>query len=510
VVTSAITLPGSLTTLPGTTITTVQATTAIVTAPGSTVTLPGVVNTVTVPGSVFLTTILSVKTIPGSTFTTVTSKPTTITVPGSILTLPGQTTLSTFTVPPSTVVSTLPQTVESGIGTVTGSPSVSEATPTNNVVTSVSGPIVCPQLTVNPTFTPASPLPTDFTWGCPPGKLCHPRKSPGDDDCNFPAGPPADTYFCAPDECITSPPLPPPQFWGEPIVSNEIAKYNVTPGYYNLFPSEFGLGYDIFAFPNGTQIQKRALFNSLHRRQAQGPAKIPGQCYDECNNCMLEAESTGKTAELCSQKSAFEVNLSNCQKCIQLHGTGSKTTIGSPPEFQQFLSFCSSLPGGVQAQPVPESAGSGSGANGGNPPPPSSTGNQPVPSNAGAIQNSASNNAGGQNSVPSNAGGNQNSVPSNAGGSQNSVPSNAGAIQNSATGSQNSAPSATQGNNQVPNPSTGQVISNPGSSKTGAGASSTTTTNPLFTGAGSPSVIKLSHSLSLGIFGLVSLLNILL
>jgi len=278
------------------------------------------------------------------------------------------------------------------------------------------------------------------------------------------------------------------------------------PGYYNLFPSEFGLGYDIFAFPNGTELQKRSPlpFNALHDRQAQGATKVAGQCYADCNNCMLEAESTGKTAALCSSGSAFETALSDCKQCIQNHPSGS-TTSGSLPEFQQFLSFCTNLQSGVQQaeNAGTSSVGSGSGANG----------NQ-----ASASQGSAPSSAGNgnQGSAPSSTGnGNQGSAPSSTG-NPGPAPSNAG-NQGSASGNggnQGPAPTATQNNSQGPNPSTNQSGGEAsGSSNAGAGATVPSKTSPsssLFTGAGSPSVITLPHSWLFCIFSLVSLLNILI
>ncbi|KAJ5335752.1 uncharacterized protein N7506_005688 [Penicillium brevicompactum] len=114
--------------------------------------------------------------------------------------------------------------------------------------TSLSAPSlsICPSRIINPTFTPLAPLPKNYTWGCPPSLLCNPSKQSADGECNFEAGPPADTYYCRPEECIRSPTLTLPVLSGPPASYERIEHYNVTRGYFNLNPTEFGLGYDIF------------------------------------------------------------------------------------------------------------------------------------------------------------------------------------------------------------------------------------------------------------------------
>ncbi|KAL1987541.1 hypothetical protein VTN96DRAFT_3468 [Rasamsonia emersonii] len=212
------------------------------------------------------------------------------------------------------------------------------ATPTLSSLT------LCPSLIANPTYTPAAPLPKNYTWGCPPGHLCHPPKPA---DCNFEAGPPADSYYCSPDECIPSPePLFPAQFWGQPVVSDQIGRFVVSPGYFNLDPAEFGLSDDIFVF----NLQKRDYPQLLRHRQRprSPPSTIPGVCYDECNNVLIEAEWSGKTPALCQKGSAFTTYLADCRECIEAHGSSSSSSSGETlgdhvPEFQQFLSYCDSL-----------------------------------------------------------------------------------------------------------------------------------------------------------------------
>lgn len=186
---------------------------------------------------------------------------------------------------------------------------------------------ICPSRITNPTFTPSHPLPTDYTWGCPPHQLCRPDKRTADGECNFEEGPPADTYICSPDECIPSPTLLPPQFWGRPVWSDRVGQYMVSPGYFNLRPQEFGLDFGIFLFPDHQSVSRRSAARAL-----------PGKCYDECNDAMLEAEK-GKTPSLCANDSAFLTLVRACQICVNSVNITQPTT-NSIPEFQQFLYYC--------------------------------------------------------------------------------------------------------------------------------------------------------------------------
>lgn len=116
------------------------------------------------------------------------------------------------------------------------------ATPSGSavIVVSTTNLVPCPARTINPTYTPATALPTSYIWGCPPGLVCAPPQIGC--DWNFS---PAGSYVCRPEHCIrqegappflsddwiqqwygsqngTLPPFPPsgnwtnldPQFWG--------------------------------------------------------------------------------------------------------------------------------------------------------------------------------------------------------------------------------------------------------------------------------------------------------
>ncbi|KAJ6003739.1 hypothetical protein N7522_006431 [Penicillium canescens] len=184
---------------------------------------------------------------------------------------------------------------------------------------------ICPTRVINPTYTPTSRPPRDYTWGCPPNFLCNPSKRTANGECNFEAGPPADTYYCAPEECIPSPPLPSTSFQGSTTSSGQI-RFTVAPGFINLSPLQFGLGYDIFEFPEP-------------RVNTQRDLNIPGKCYGPCNDAMEAAESITKTQKLCSPGSPFQVSHRACKSCVD-SGSGVRTTSSALPEFQQFLFYC--------------------------------------------------------------------------------------------------------------------------------------------------------------------------
>lgn len=212
---------------------------------------------------------------------------------------------------------------------------------------------ICPTLSINPTYTPAAPLPRNYTWGCPPGYLCKPKHTGADAGCNIEAGLPAESYVCSPDECIKSPPFIHDQYWGTPVESNEIrSTYNVSKDYFNLDPEIFGLNYSIFRIPDlkpGDDhyyiLSSRRSWSKLLSRQSIGASTVPGACYDECNDAALEVESTGKTPDICNAGSAFNISLGNCEKCCSTHKTATSASFEQKvlPNFQQFLNYCEGL-----------------------------------------------------------------------------------------------------------------------------------------------------------------------
>jgi hypothetical protein len=103
----------------------------------------------------------------------------------------------------------------------------------------VTSLVICPTRTLNPTYTAQFPLPTEYTWGCPPGYLCRPDQI----GCNFEAGIPAENFYCSPDQCIAASVLATPQqLWDTSIYGNSTPvtdpslRFNVIDHYFNMNP----------------------------------------------------------------------------------------------------------------------------------------------------------------------------------------------------------------------------------------------------------------------------------
>ncbi|CAG9936916.1 unnamed protein product [Clonostachys rosea f. rosea IK726] len=247
---SVTTLPGQVTTLPGTTsVTTLTVTadgttsliTSTITLPASTVTLPA--STITLPGQV--------TTLPGQTVTapgaTITAPAQTITLPGEVTTLPGSTVVTTATIlgpertitvtrDGSTIISTVPGPTSYVPTTITIPPVTVTVPPNTLTVTTITSVTLCPAptATLASTYKPKSKL----TFGCSPGYVCNPKKP---DTCNFWPAPPANEYTCSYEDCIRSPPIKNVTWEG-----NQTGYYPPQFGYFNLNPNAFGLAYDIF------------------------------------------------------------------------------------------------------------------------------------------------------------------------------------------------------------------------------------------------------------------------
>jgi hypothetical protein len=209
---------------------------------------------------------------------------------------------------------------------------------------------LCTSRDTNPTYTAAIiPLPSDYTWGCPPGYLCKPKQ----ENCNFEVGLPSESYYCAPDECIPVTPLPAPELWNPTIYGNASPatdpslKYDVVDHYFNMNPRDYGLSYDIFVatevitYTSTTTIIE-APTQAVRARQAQ--TSVPAACYPWCNNCLLEAQAVGKSPALCVPGSAFEIDMNDCEQCIAYHKSdGAGTFVQIAPQFQQFINYCAQI-----------------------------------------------------------------------------------------------------------------------------------------------------------------------
>ncbi|PGH31185.1 hypothetical protein GX50_06064, partial [[Emmonsia] crescens] len=316
------------------------------------------------------------------TVPTTTTETTVTTLPASTTTLPGSTivTTTTTTAPGETITLTLPG-------------SYTTDTVTSTVLTAVS---LCPSRTLNPTFTPVAPVPTNYLWGCPPGKLCIPNRSEADGDCNFEVGLPSPEFFCNPDECHPSPPREPYQDW-DPTNSTD-RKFFASPHYYNLNPRIFGLDYDIFVFRNSTPEEPYptayptqyptqsppqsptqyptqyptkyptqypteyptkypskypSKYPTLRERQISD--KLPSQCYLKCNAAGLEGEDSGLDKSiLCVENSLFKVYLAACHRCIALYagiGNPKDALREKTPNFVSILDLCEAPPGETSPPP---------------------------------------------------------------------------------------------------------------------------------------------------------------
>ncbi|OQE18001.1 hypothetical protein PENSTE_c019G03450 [Penicillium steckii] len=345
-----ITLPASTITLSGSF--SERTSTLTVTVDGSTITAP--VETVTGPPLIEMETVLgTTSTIPASTITIVTTLPaSTITLPDGTSIIPGSTKTTVISQPPSIV--TAPGSTKTATVTTNDSTHRPDSEETQTVSTGSTVTLhvsVCSTLISNPTYTPESQLPVDYTWGCAPGFLCFPSRTGKREGCDVESGLPADGYICTPSDCIVAPPLVLNESWA---LDADGHHYNFSRDYYNLNPEDFGLTYDIFESTkehNATHSKRNVLpFGS-------GPGlfetyvgkrdllDIPGVCYNDCNDAALEQQATGKKPELCESDSAYLLDLGNCETCITHHADSSSDAFSSSllPSFAQFLNYCSDL-----------------------------------------------------------------------------------------------------------------------------------------------------------------------
>ncbi|KAJ9498213.1 hypothetical protein H2202_006364 [Exophiala xenobiotica] len=249
------------------------------------------------------------------------------------------TTTTTVSISPTTATVRTTET-DTTSTTATATEIISEFLTTERV-TSIT---LCPTRTANPTYTANEPYPTDWTWGCPPGWLCKPLQQA----CNFEAGIPDQNFYCSPNECIPADVLPGYlPTWDADIYGN--ATPATDPGltiqaidhFFNMDPTKFGLTYEIFVVNEvftRTSTYLEQPTPVVAARQAQ--TSVPGACYPWCNNCMLEAQSSGKSPKLCLPGSAFETSLSQCEQCISVHRGDDTGFVQIAPQFQQFLDYC--------------------------------------------------------------------------------------------------------------------------------------------------------------------------
>ena len=294
---------------------------------------------------------------------------------------------TTITISPTTVTINQPTTI-----------TISPTTATAYTTSSVTGLVLCPSRTINPTYTTSTPLPGNYTWGCPPGTLCKPPQI----NCNFEQNPPADTYYCSPEECVSSPPLP--SFNGTGPVGGSGCGPFPNSGYFNFDPDLFGLSFSIFIgggdyAPScvgcGTtavvpvsqisdgQPQAPTLVpvcemsdgqpqapqttvvpvSTISDGQPQGPvittaarlAKradqiLPATCYQYCDECLIVAESYGKSPKVCPPLSTA---YGQCGACISGHQTDTRTNPAAVlRSLDQFTNYCSGVKNAASPAPA--------------------------------------------------------------------------------------------------------------------------------------------------------------
>jgi len=229
----------------------------------------------------------------------------------------------------------------------------------------LTGLVTCPSRIINPTYTPPTPLPSNYLWGCPPGKLCHPKR----ECCNFEQNPPAESYVCAPEECMPVADLPPLETWLDYENVNDTCAW-LTPmdDYFNLNPTFFGLDFDIFniygqpscspvlppsivtvevpspvtvattvtalvtsgtwaAWPAPPEVTKRA---DLSERDLEKKAvAVASECYAVCDYAAAVYQSIGNAPELCSSDGQWSSAFARVTSCTEKYSATGVTSVAS-------------------------------------------------------------------------------------------------------------------------------------------------------------------------------------
>ncbi|KAI5302362.1 hypothetical protein KEM56_000754 [Ascosphaera pollenicola] len=217
----------------------------------------------------------------------------------------------------------------------------------------------CPSRTVNPTYTPPTPLPSNYLWGCPPDKICYPQQGQAEGSgCNFEVGLPGPDYVCSPDQCVD-----PPRIIEQPEWADKMGKFILTPKYFYLDPRDFNKTYEeAYLWPgddgksffplmvigelppeaplvtevikpkatttetaiftntpsNGpavTQTSEAASPAQIRRRDNKKDFKIPASCISYCNKAVEVAQNEHGSDGFCDEDSAYERKFATCRKC---------------------------------------------------------------------------------------------------------------------------------------------------------------------------------------------------
>ncbi|KIW15370.1 hypothetical protein PV08_05416 [Exophiala spinifera] len=285
------------------------------------------------------------------------------------VTVPTTIVASTTIVSPTTIVSekTITSVDVSTVTDVTTTTVVSSTCPPPPL----TGLVTCTSRTVNPTYTPKAPLPSNYLWGCPPGTICTPPQI----DCNWEQNPPADDYVCSPKECKPLPDFDIPTDWNTTWpnpTEADCAWYEPTLGYFHLDPRLFDLSFAIFdvygqpvcpaaaapppssttsgwadwTTPTATRTPRfprrgsKNILAEIVSRQSLGIA--PAACYEVFDNTQLVAQLTGKVYDqLCLDQTPFMKGVRSCQACAATNGGASSTTT-SFPKLLAYFNWCQS------------------------------------------------------------------------------------------------------------------------------------------------------------------------
>ncbi|KAJ9611206.1 hypothetical protein H2200_004389 [Cladophialophora chaetospira] len=335
------------------------------------------VNTITVTVTETTTQISVQPTTVIDTTTQVQVVPTTIATPTTVVSV-------SVSVSPTTIISQ--QTITSvDLSTITNTVTDTTATTIVQTTTAIvstcsptlTGLVTCTSRIVNPSYTPKAPLPSNYHWGCPPGTICTPPQI----DCNWEVGPPAESYFCSPDECKPAPELPVPADLNNTEgnrIDADCAWYEPVEGYFNLDPRNFSLTFAIFDVygqpvcppetttttvsagwqdwhtvvptppPASTWAPKMPRRGLWHNPLAGIAARqnnlnsAPQQCYTKYNYASHTGERDGcNYPVLCPSGSDFQQAISACDDC-SARFAGDATGGQTFPKLEVYWRYCQS------------------------------------------------------------------------------------------------------------------------------------------------------------------------
>lgn len=181
--------------------------------------------------------------------------------------------------------------------------------------------------------------------------------------CNFERGPPEDTYFCAPEECLPTPDFPDyANVTGPTPTDSDCAWYKPIEGFFNLNPEDFGLSYaifDIYGQPVCTAPSDKWGDSSWHdwhsgkpphmrmvrgtnnplARIKQRQVLAPSECYGLFNKASAIGQSAYSTTEkFCPDGTQFQLAYDECEECAA--GAGQPGGASAYTKLQKYLNWC--------------------------------------------------------------------------------------------------------------------------------------------------------------------------